>query len=97
MRNSKNQNIIDYILERTDESLWENVKNQRLKRNKGDFSEKTKTDHILLYCNSCCLVWQKLRKRHKPRTWMSYPKGNIPKYGKQVKLCPNCKEKDNEK
>tara|TARA_R100001086_G_scaffold201328_3_gene117506 strand:- start:356 stop:631 length:276 start_codon:yes stop_codon:yes gene_type:complete len=91
MRNSKKQPIIDYVLEKTDESLWEHVKNQRIKQKKGDFAVKTKTDNVLKYCYKCGLVWQKLRKMYK-RPWMSYPKGHIPSYGKERLLCPNCEK-----
>jgi hypothetical protein len=80
------EHIIDYINRKT------------LKDPKAEYwrlytkkAVKDKVDKTIFICNECDKVWTLVAKNIDTRRVIYYPKGHIPKIGKQIKNCKECK------
>jgi len=89
MENDENIHIIDYILRKTDSNNYHSIKFGHLKSP----HRKYKIDDIIKYCKMCERTWSKVPDWVDKNMIRVYPKGIVPKIGKEVKKCPICKEK----
>ena len=60
-------------------------------KNKETRGRKLVVDDVLKACGRCGQVWEKVNKRVHAVDHVIYPFGVIPRYGKEKKTCPRCK------
>lgn len=85
----KEQSMIDYILDLTEQS---NIKHRMGKLKNPNTYERlhVKIDDQLCYCPACNRMWKKNRKMYH-RLIEYFPKNHIPTIGKKREVCLNCK------
>ena len=82
------EHIIDYILKKTENN------NYYYKSSKPLVYKKSVINKNIFYCEKCQNVWSKVPSWVDNRVFRTFPKNNIPTYGKKRKKCVICKKKE---
>ncbi len=80
------ENIIEYILRIQD--YWRYRKFERKKKK----WKAESVDKYVFICDKCKCLWERVEKFISRKRYIKYINNVVPRIGKKIKTCPDCKK-----